>query len=86
MMGVDFATAVAFVQPFEEHYARMTGALAAATKAVQADAGARAKESAAQAELTGLIAAGGATALGFLLAIFWIINQFGTVTYGDLFK
>jgi NADH-quinone oxidoreductase subunit L len=24
--------------------------------------------------------------LGFLLAIFWIINQFGTVTYGDLFK
>ena len=24
--------------------------------------------------------------LGFLLAIFWIINKFGTVAYGDLFK
>jgi methyl-accepting chemotaxis protein len=67
MMGVDFATAVAFVQPFEEHYGRMTTTLTAATQSVQADAKARAKASADQAAAMGNFVAGGA--LGTLLAV-----------------
>jgi methyl-accepting chemotaxis protein len=70
MMGVDFATAVAFVQPFEEHYARMTGTLEKARKAIQADADKRASESAAQAALTGKIVLGGS--LLTLIAVAWL--------------
>ncbi|WP_334160659.1 methyl-accepting chemotaxis protein [Phenylobacterium sp.] len=70
MMGVDFATAVAFVQPFEEHYARMTGTLEKARNAVQADAARRAEESAAQAALTGKIVMG--CSLLTLLAVAWL--------------
>jgi methyl-accepting chemotaxis protein len=66
MMGIDFATAVAFVQPFEEHYTRMTQALAGATQGVQTDAAKRAAEGAATADLIGRAVAGGtlATLLG----------------------
>ncbi|WP_374467786.1 methyl-accepting chemotaxis protein [Phenylobacterium sp.] len=70
MMGVDFATAVAFVQPFEEHYSRMTDTLAQARNAVQADADRRAKDSAAQAALTGKIVMGGS--LLTLVAVAWL--------------
>ncbi|MDP1875216.1 methyl-accepting chemotaxis protein [Phenylobacterium sp.] len=55
MMAVDFGTAVAFVQPFEEHYARMTESLQQATAAVQAGAEQRAARSAAQGRLAGNI-------------------------------
>ncbi|MCG9914760.1 MAG: methyl-accepting chemotaxis protein [Phenylobacterium sp.] len=55
MMAVDFGTAVAFVQPFEEHYARMTETLQKATGAVQADAERRAADSAAQGQLAGRV-------------------------------
>jgi methyl-accepting chemotaxis protein len=67
MLGIDFATAVGFVQPFEDHYARMTAALAAITTTVQDEAKARAAESAAQSALMGKTIAGGA--LGTLLAV-----------------
>jgi methyl-accepting chemotaxis protein len=55
MMAVDFGTAVAFVQPFEEHYARMTETLQKATGAIQADAERRAADSAAQGQLAGRV-------------------------------
>ncbi|HEY8615210.1 methyl-accepting chemotaxis protein [Phenylobacterium sp.] len=70
MMGVDFATAVAFVQPFEEHYARMTDTLAQARNTVQADADKRAKESAAQAALTGKIVMGASVLT--MIAVAWL--------------
>ncbi|MDP2213533.1 methyl-accepting chemotaxis protein [Phenylobacterium sp.] len=55
MMAVDFGTAVAFVQPFEEHYARMTKTLEQATAAIQSGAEQRAAQSAAQGQLAGRI-------------------------------
>ena len=55
MMAVDFGTAVAFVQPFEEHYARMTKTLEQATAAIQAGAEQRAAQSAARGQLAGQI-------------------------------
>ena len=55
MMAVDFGTAVAFVQPFEEHYARMTKTLEQATAAIQAGAEQRASQSAARGQLAGQI-------------------------------
>ncbi|MBA4795175.1 MAG: methyl-accepting chemotaxis protein [Phenylobacterium sp.] len=60
MMGIDFATAVAFVQPFEEHYARMTETLGKATASIQAEAKTRAAESAAKAALAGQVFMAGA--------------------------
>jgi methyl-accepting chemotaxis protein len=60
MMGVDFATAVGFVQPFEEHYGRMTRTLDEATRSVQSAANQRAKDSAAKAEVMGQITMAGA--------------------------
>ena len=67
MMGLDFATAAAFVAPFETHYNRMTGALDATTKAVQAEARDHALASATQAATMGKLAIGGA--LATLLAV-----------------
>ncbi len=55
MLGVDFATAAAFIQPFEVQYTSMTGSLDAATAKVLADAQAHAKTSAESAALTGQI-------------------------------
>ncbi|WP_421933667.1 HAMP domain-containing methyl-accepting chemotaxis protein [Phenylobacterium sp.] len=60
MLGIDFATAAAFVEPFEVQYNRMTQTLDAATAKVQAAAKAHAKASAAQATLSGQVAMGGA--------------------------
>ena len=60
MLAVDFATAAAFVEPFEVHYARMTESLKTATGKVQSDAKAHAQAAAAQAALTGQLAMAGA--------------------------
>ena len=60
MLGIDFATAAAFVEPFEVQYNRMTETLDGATALVQQEAKAHAKASAAEAALTGKIAMGGA--------------------------
>ena len=67
MLGIDFATAAAFVEPFEVQYNRMTQTLDVATAKVQAAAKAHAKASAAQATLSGQVAMGGA--LVTLLAV-----------------
>jgi len=60
MLGVDFPTAAAFVEPFEVQYNRMTASLDAATAQVLAEAKAHAKTSAASAALTGQISLAGA--------------------------
>jgi methyl-accepting chemotaxis protein len=67
MMGIDFATAVAFVQPFEEHYGRMTRNLDEASASVQAAADQRARDSAEHASLMGKITTAGS--LATLLAV-----------------
>jgi methyl-accepting chemotaxis protein len=75
MLGLDFATAAAFVEPFEVQYNRMTQTLDAATAEVQAEAQAHAKASADQAVLSGQLAVGGA--LITLLAVVGI--SFATI-------
>ncbi|MBR7617979.1 methyl-accepting chemotaxis protein [Phenylobacterium sp. 20VBR1] len=60
MLGIDFATAAAFVEPFEVQYNRMTETLDGATALVQKEAKAHAKASADEAAMTGKLAMGGA--------------------------
>ena len=60
MLGVDFATAAAFVEPFEVQYNRMTETLDGATALVQREAKAHAQASADEAALTGRLVMGGA--------------------------
>ena len=60
MLGIDFATAEAFVEPFEVQYNRMTETLDGATALVQKEAKAHAQASADEAALTGKLAMGGA--------------------------
>ncbi|CAN5519331.1 methyl-accepting chemotaxis protein [soil metagenome] len=60
MLGIDFATAAAFVEPFEVQYNRMTETLDGATSLVQKEAKAHAKASADEATVTGKLAMGGA--------------------------
>jgi methyl-accepting chemotaxis protein len=59
MLGVDFATAAAFVEPFEVQYDRITQTLDAATAKALAAAKVEAKASADQAALAGQISLGG---------------------------
>jgi len=58
MLGVDFATAAAFVEPFEVQYDNMTRTLDAATAKALAAAKVEAKASADQAALAGQISLG----------------------------
>jgi methyl-accepting chemotaxis protein len=80
MLGIDFATAAAFVEPFEAQYTRMTGTLDEATAKVQAEADAHAKASAKQAALTGQLGVGGAlltllAVAGISVATIWGVKR-----------
>ncbi len=96
MLGVDFATAAAFVEPFEVQYNRMTATLDAATAKALLTAKSEAKASAAQAAIGGqitlgasiltLLAVGGialATILGVKRAILGIAGATERLAAGD---
>jgi len=69
MLGLDFATAASFVEPFEVQYNRMTATLDAATAKVMEEAQAHAKASAAQAAV-----AGGLTVAGVLVTLLAVVG------------
>jgi len=69
MLGLDFATAASFVEPFEVQYNRMTATLDAATAQVMTQAQAHAKASAGQAAL-----AGGMTVAGVLVTLLAVVG------------
>jgi len=77
MLGIDFATAAGFVEPFEAHYARMTGALDGATTQIQAQAHAHAQASAAQAALIGRFGIAGALLTLLAVAGISVVNILG---------
>ncbi|WP_297509436.1 methyl-accepting chemotaxis protein [uncultured Caulobacter sp.] len=58
MLGIDFPSAAAFVEPFEAQYASMTAALDKASKEVITDSSAKAQASAAKARLYGAMLMG----------------------------
>ncbi len=74
MLGVDFRTASAFIQPYEANYRRMTTALNDASEQLAANAAAQADASAREARLTRNLQFGvGAATLFLATAVEWLI-------------